>query len=271
MVSVFEITYSINLHFYKWSSIYTSKFVRNPEKFQFKSGSQYQNHKLELRVGRGFCWKEGFIRQWPRGWESPNQRVYCCQYRLPCYEVKWSIDVRLSSALKSTVSEYECLRSPDRSTRNMESGEVIFSGYLFKSPPESKLRNLRSVSSVSRVWVDVVVVRTCSIGMKLHGIDFNCKLAACRQTPYFFSCIAASDRFWVGSVKHTLCFSLYLIGKDSWPRHADVVVANREKSWTLHLRASYGFTSSLVVVFFGESLKLCSLCNSFNVCLMVLP
>lgn len=46
MVSVFEIKYSINT--------YTSKFVRNPEKFQFKSGSQYQNHKLQLRVGRGF-------------------------------------------------------------------------------------------------------------------------------------------------------------------------------------------------------------------------
>lgn len=205
-MSVFEIKYSINICFYKWSSTYTSKFVRNHEKFQFKSCSQYQNHKLLIEGPSGVFqgWKEGFIRQWPRGWKSPNQRVYCCQYRLPCYEVKWSIDVRLSSALKATVSEYECLRSPDRSTRNMESGEVIFSGYLFKSPPESKLRNLRSVSSISRVWVDVVVVRTCSIGMKLDGIDFKCKLAACRQTPYFFSFITASDRFWVGLVTHTL-------------------------------------------------------------------
>ena len=209
-VSIFEIKYSITIRFYKWSSTYTAKFVRNHEKFQFKSCSQYQNHKLErttfdLRVGGLSRLTGGFQSSLTTcGWKLPNQRVYCCQYRLPCYEVKWSIDVRLSSALKSTVSEYECLRSPDRSTRNMESGEVIFSGYLFKSPPESKLRNLRSVSSISRVWVDVVVVRTCSIGMKLHGIDFKCKLAACRQTPYFFSFTAASDRFWVGPVTHTL-------------------------------------------------------------------
>ena len=156
-------------------------------------------------MGRWFFnpgWKEGFIRQWARGWKSPNQRVYCCQYRLPCYELKWSIDVRLLSALSSTVCEYECMRSLDRSTRNMESGEVIISGYLFKSPPESKLRNLRSVSTISSELL--LLCERARIGMMLHGIDFRYKLAACRQTPYFFSFIAASDRFWVGPVTHTL-------------------------------------------------------------------
>ena len=32
--------------------------------------------------------------------------------------------------------------------RKMEKGAVIISGYLLKSPPESKLRNIRSVSEM---------------------------------------------------------------------------------------------------------------------------